>query len=141
MASLNRAEVIGNMTRDPEVKTIPSGQQVASFSVATNHSYTDKGGQKVEKAEFHNIVAWGKLAEICGKFLAKGRKVYIAGRLQTREWEGQDGTKRNRTEIIAENMILLDKPPLYSQAAAGAPVTTQPEEPPAEEIPVADIPF
>lgn len=107
--NLNRAMIIGNLTRDPEVRTTTTGQNVASFGVATNHSWTDKSGQKQERAEFHNIVVWGKLAEICGQYLSKGRKVYIEGRLQTREWEGQDGAKRSRTEIIAENMIMLDR--------------------------------
>src|SRR3989344_3882196 len=107
--NLNRAMIIGNVTRDPEIRTTATGQTVASFGVATNHAWTDASGQKQEKAEFHNVVAWGKLAEICGQYLAKGRKVYIEGRLQTREWDGQDGAKRNRTEIVTENMIMLDR--------------------------------
>lgn len=107
--SLNRATIIGNLTRDPEMRTIPSGQNVTSFGVATNRSYNDREGNKRDEVQFHNIVAWGKLAEICNQFLGKGRKVYIEGRLQTRDWEGQDGQRRNRTEIVAENMIMLDK--------------------------------
>ncbi|PIP60703.1 single-stranded DNA-binding protein [Candidatus Uhrbacteria bacterium CG22_combo_CG10-13_8_21_14_all_47_17] len=107
---LNRATIIGNVTRDPEVRTIASGQSVCSFGVATNMQWRDSSGQKQQRAEFHNLVAWGKLAEICGQYLGKGRKVYVEGRLQTREWEGQDGQKRNRTEIVADNMILLDRP-------------------------------
>ena len=106
--NLNRAMLIGNLTRDPEVRTTPSGQNVASFGVATNRSWTDQSGQKQEKAEFHNIVAWGKLADICGQYLTKGKKIYVEGRLQSREWEGQDGIKRNRTEIVLENMIMLE---------------------------------
>ena len=140
--------IIGNLTRDPEVRNTNSGQSVASFGVATNHVWTDASGQKQEKAEFHNIVAWGKLAEICGQYLAKGRKVYVEGRLQTREWEGQDGAKRNRTEIVAENMIMLDR----AGAAASGPATARqttaaPAEATAaagggnEEIRVEDIPF
>ena len=135
---LNRAEIIGNLTRDPEVRTTANGQLVASFSVATNHAWKDASGQKQEKAEFHHVVAWGKLAEICQKFLHKGRKVFLDGRLQTREWEGQDGAKRNRTEIVAETMILLDKPPAGQSSASHAPT---PEAPPGEEIKVEDIPF
>ncbi len=138
--------IIGNLTRDPEMRTTPNGQNVANFGVATNHSWTDASGQKQEKAEFHNIVAWGKLAEICVQYLGKGRKVYIEGRLQTREWEGQDGSKRNRTEINAENMIMLDRAPAGSggnnyaasqptAAAAAAPTNGE------EEIRVEDIPF
>lgn len=107
--NLNKAMVIGNLTRDPEMRATPTGSQVASFSVATSYSWTDQGGQKQEKTEFHNIVAWRKLAEIIGQYLKKGSKVYIEGRLQTREWTGQDNIKRYRTEIIAENMIMLDR--------------------------------
>ena len=101
--------IIGNLTRDPEVKNTPQGTAVASFSVATNLVWTDQSGQRQEKVEYHNIVAWRKLAEICGQYLKKGGKVYIEGRLQTRDWVGQDGVKRFRTEIVAENMIMLDK--------------------------------
>jgi len=104
---LNRAMIIGNMTRDPEVRTIPSGQAVANFGIATNRSWTGQDGKKQTAVEYHNIVVWGKLAEICGQYLKKGQKVYIEGRLQTRDWEGQDGVKRTKTEIVAENMIML----------------------------------
>jgi single-strand DNA-binding protein len=143
--NLNRAMIIGNLTRDPEVRSTNSGQSVASFGVATNHVWTDASGQKQEKAEFHNIVAWGKLAEICGQYLAKGRKVYVEGRLQTRDWQAQDGTKRNRTEIVAENMIMLDRagaasgPAMSRQTAAPAEATAAAEG--NEEIRVEDIPF
>lgn len=105
--NLNKAMIIGNLTRDPEIKNIPSGQTVASFAIATNFTWTDASGQKQEKVEFHNVVAWKRLAEICGQYLKKGSKVYIEGRLQTRDWAGQDGVKRYRTEIIIENMIML----------------------------------
>lgn len=108
MSSLNRAMIIGNLTRDPELRTTSTGQSVVSFAVATNHSWTGQDGQKQEKAEFHNIVAWGKLAEIIHQYMKKGRKIYIDGRLQTRDWTGQDGIKRYRTEIIADNMVMLD---------------------------------
>lgn len=106
--SLNRAQIIGNLTRDPELRKIPSGTSVAGFGVATNHSWTDANGQRQEKAEFHNIVAWGKLAEIVTQYTKKGSKVYVDGRIQTRDWTGDDGVKRYRTEIIAENLIMLD---------------------------------
>jgi len=146
--NLNRAMIIGNLTRDPEVRTTPSGQTVANFGVATNHAWTDSAGQKQEKTEFHNIVAWSKLADICGQFLGKGRKVYVEGRLQTREWEGQDGVKRYRTEIVADNMIMLDRSngaaPAKANASAAAPAPSMdmPESaPPIEEIKVEDIPF
>jgi single-strand DNA-binding protein len=107
--SLNRVQLIGNVTRDPELRQIPGGSTVASFSIATNFVWTDSSGQKQEKAEFHNIVAWRKLAEIIGQYLKKGTKVFVEGRLQTRDWEAEDGTKKYRTEIVAENMIMLDR--------------------------------
>lgn len=107
--NLNKAMIIGNLTRDPEMRTTTSGQNVVTFSVATNRIWTNPSGQRQEAVEYHNVVAWGKLAEICRQFLGKGRKVYIEGRLQTREWVGQDGAKRNRTEIVTENMIMLDR--------------------------------
>ena len=107
--SLNKVQLIGNLTRDPELKQIPGGQSVATFGVATNFSWKDQSGQLQSKTEFHNVVAWRKLAEICGQYLRKGSKVYVDGRLQTRDWEGEDGIKRYRTEIIADNMIMLDR--------------------------------
>ncbi len=107
--SLNRSQLIGNVTRDPELRQIPGGQTVATFSVATNFVWTDASGQRQERAEFHNIVAWRKLAEIVGQYIKKGSKVYVEGRLQTRDWEGEDGVKRYRTEIVADNVIMLDR--------------------------------
>lgn len=107
MFSLNRAQIVGNLTRDPEMRYTPNGQAVCSFGVATNRRWRDKDGNTQEATEFHNIVAWRKLAEITSQYLKKGNKVYVEGRLQTRTWEGQDGTRRNRTEIVAENLIFL----------------------------------
>ncbi len=107
--SLNRVQLIGNLTRDPEVRQIPGGQNVATLAIATNFSWVDASGQKQDKAEYHNVVAWRKLADICGQYLRKGSKVFVEGRLQTREWEGEDGVKRYRTEIVADNMIMLDR--------------------------------
>ena len=104
--NLNKVFLIGNLTRDPELRTTPSGQPVASFGIATNRVYTDKGGQKQKQTEFHNIVAWGRLAEIANQYLTKGKSVLIEGRLNTRNWDAQDGTKRYRTEIIAETLQL-----------------------------------
>jgi|TARA_Y100001960_G_C14586903_1_gene783639 single-strand DNA-binding protein len=104
---LNKAQVIGRITQDIELKQTPNGQNVCSFSVATNRNWTDSSGMRQEQAEFHNIVLWAKLAEIAGQYLTKGQKVFIEGRLQTRSWEAQDGTKRYRTEIVGENMIML----------------------------------
>jgi single-strand DNA-binding protein len=102
--NFNKAIIIGRITRDPEIRTTPKGQTVASIGVATNRVWNTNDGEKQEKTEFHNIVAWGKLAEICGQYLTKGQLVLFEGRLETRTWEGQDGIKRSRTEIIAENM-------------------------------------
>ncbi|MCR4256412.1 MAG: single-stranded DNA-binding protein [Candidatus Uhrbacteria bacterium] len=119
---LNRAMIIGNVTRDPEVRTTPTGQSVCSFGIATNQQWNDAQGQKQQRTEFHNVVAWGKLAEICGQYLGKGRKTYIEGRLQTREWETPDGQKRTRTEIVVDNMIMLDrKDPSAAPRPAGSP--------------------
>lgn len=110
--NLNKAMIIGNVTRDPEVRQTSNGATVTSFSVATNFYWNDASGQRQERVEFHNIVAWRKLAEICGQYLHKGSKVYIEGRLQTRDWiDKNTGQKRYITEIVAENMIMLDKLP------------------------------
>ena len=158
MYSLNRATIIGNLTREPEVRQIPSGQSVCSFAVATNRSWTAADGQKQEASEFHNIVAWGKLAEICAQYLNKGRKVYIEGRLQTRDWEGQDGVRRYRTEIVAENLIILDRGTGSVSPAASSignsfgtsakaftppspPMKDDPAPNPDDEIKIEDIPF
>ena len=142
---LNRATIIGNVTRDPEMRTTSTGQNVCSFSVATNMRWTDKDGQQQERAEYHNIVAWRKLAEICAQYLGKGRKVYIEGRLQTRDWEGQDGQKRYRTEIVADNMIILDKKGSGGSPMSGgdssAPSSTKDEGIGDQEIRLEDIPF
>ena len=102
--NLNKAYIIGNLTRDPETRSLPSGQSVVSFSVATNRTWTDQSGQKQTAVEYHNIVAFGKLADICSRYLSKGRLVLIEGRIQNRSWNSPDGQKRNRTEIVAENM-------------------------------------
>ncbi|MBI2031852.1 MAG: single-stranded DNA-binding protein [Candidatus Levybacteria bacterium] len=106
--SLNRVQLIGNLTRDPELRYTPNGTAVCSFSIATNRSWTTDAGEKKDEAEFHRIVAWNKLAEICSQFLVKGRKVYVEGRLSTRSWNAQDGTQKSTTEIIISDMILLD---------------------------------
>lgn len=130
--NLNKAMIIGNLTRDPEIRTTPTGQTVASFGVATNFVWTDQSGQKRDKAEFHNVVAWRRLAEICGQYLKKGSKIYLEGRMQTRDWVGQDGLKRYRMEIVAENMIMLDR------AGAGSQMGRS-EEPPLPSEPVIDV--
>lgn len=144
--NLNKAMIIGNVTRDPELKSTPSGQNVVSFGVATNLVWTDQSGQQQKKTEFHNIIAWRKLAEICAKYLHRGSKVYLEGRLQTTDWTGNDGVKRYRTEIVAENMIMLDS---KGAAPGSAPISGPnnetvieiPEEPGEEEIRIENIPF
>ena len=152
---LNRAMIIGNVTRDPELRTTTTGQNVCSFGIATNQQWTDAQGVKQQRAEYHNIVAWGKLAEICGQYVGKGRKVYIEGRLQTREWESQDAQKRQRTEIVADNMILLDRKevggaprsPSAAPASSATPASNEPSAPTIDksigdnEIRLEDIPF
>lgn len=107
--SFNQAIVMGNLTRDPELRTTPSGQAVASFAVATNRSWVDGGGERKEAVEYHEIVAWGKLGELANQYLGKGRKVMVIGRLQTQSWE-KDGIKRQRTEIVASDINFLDRP-------------------------------
>ena len=106
--SLNKVQLIGNLTRDPELRYTPTGAAVCTFSVATNRQWATDSGDKKEEAEFHRIVAWNKLAEICSQLLSKGRRVYIEGRLATRSWQGQDGQQRQTTEIVASDMIILD---------------------------------
>lgn len=109
--NLNKAIIVGNLTRDPDARTLPNGQAVSSFGVATNRRWTDKNsGEKQERTEFHNVVAFRKLAEICNQYLSKGQMVLIEGRLQTTSWEGQDGVKRFRSEIVAENMQMGPRP-------------------------------
>lgn len=99
---LNKVQLYGNLTRDPEMRALPSGQQVANFSIATNRVYKDKDGQKKEQTEFHNVVAFGRQADLIGQYMKKGRPLYVEGRLQTRSWD-KDGQKQYRTEIVAEN--------------------------------------
>ena len=147
---LNKVMLIGNVTRDPELRSTPSGQSVASFGLATNRVWKDQAsGERKSAAEFHNIVAWRKLAEICGQYLRKGSKVYVEGRLQTRNWQGQDGNKRYMTEVIMENMIMLDRKPqgdfspspgMPQQATSTSPQAPNQASPPQpEEIPTIQI--
>ena len=154
---LNKAMLIGNITRDPELRSTPSGQSVANFGLATNRVWKDpNSGERRESAEFHNIVAWGRLAEICGQYLRKGSKIFVEGRLQTRSWQGQDGNKRYMTEVVMENMIMLDRRPQGSSQPASpnrgeptgapiqpatpqAPTAPQPQQPQPEEIPTIQI--
>jgi len=162
--SLNKVLLIGNLTRDPELRSTPSGQSVANFAVATNRVWKDpQSGEKKEAVEFHNIVMWRRLAEIAGQYLHKGSKIFLEGRLQTRSWQDQSGNKKYMTEVIAENMQMLDRKPQggapYQGANQGAspamppqnsnqPIPPQPEEIPTiqidenqDEVKIEDIPF
>ncbi len=108
-ASLNRVLLMGNLTRDPELRYIPSGQPVTSFSIAVNRTYLSNTGEKKEDVNFIRIVVWGKRAEVCHQYLKKGSPVFIEGRLQSRNWEAQDGTKRNTVEVVAQNVQFLGR--------------------------------
>ena len=132
--SLNRAMVIGYLGSDPEMRSLPSGQPVVSFSVATDESYTDKQEQKQERVEWHHVVAFGRLAEICKEYLQKGRQAYVEGRLRTREYEAKnDGGKRQRTEIVASRVQFLGAPPTGKAEASAADEPSMSAE--------SDIPF
>jgi len=148
---LNRATILGRLTRDPEVKTTQSGKNVTTLSVATNRNWTDQSGAKQEIVEYHDCVLWGKLADIAGQYLSKGRRIYLEGRIQTRDWTGNDGVKRYRTEIIVDNMIMLDGPRSSGAPQSGGNQFSPPSHDegsgsgsaPArdDEIKVEDIPF
>lgn len=162
--SLNRVQLIGNLTRDPELRYTPQGTAVCSFSIATNRNWTTDTGEKKDEVEFHRIIAWAKLAELCSQFLVKGRKVFVEGRLTTRSWTAQDGTQKQTTEIVISDMILLDsKRPDTTEShteiaeseptekeeekteskklSKAKPVSSKKEEAKEEEIAPDDIPF
>jgi len=122
--SFNKAVIFGRLTKDPESRTTPNGQRVTSFSMATNRVFKDKEGNRQEQAEFHNIVLWGRLAEIAAQYLIKGQEALIEGRIQTRSWDGQDGSKKYRTEVVAESLQLGNK----SGGARGGFDQTAPKE-------------
>lgn len=109
MAGLNKVMLIGNLGKDPEVRSTTTGQRVANFSLATSRSWTGQDGQRQEKTEWHSIVVWGKLADICEKYLQKGKQVYIEGRIETRSWQDKEGQTKYRTEIICEQMTMLGR--------------------------------
>jgi len=141
--SLNKVMLIGNMTRDPELRYTPTGVAVCSFGLATNRGWTTESGEKKEEVEFHRIVAWNKLAELCSQLLAKGRKVFVEGRLQTRSWVGQDGSQRQSTEIVIEDMIILDSKRMTDQSQPAVAAETPepvaiPTPAPADDAVAAD---
>ena len=138
MASVNKVMLIGNLGADPEIRYTPSGAAVANFNMATKAQWTTKEGEKQDRTEWHRIVAWRRLGEICGEYLHKGSLVYIEGRLQTRSWEDRDGNKRYTTEIVAQGMQMLDR------AGQSAEALSTEERFPTEEpldVPDDDIPF
>lgn len=138
--SVNKVILIGNIGSDPEVKTTPSGVQVANFSLATTESWTDKAGERQERAEWHRLVLWRKLAEIAGQYLKKGAKIYIEGKLQTRSWEDQSGQKRYTTEVVVDQMEMLDsKGQQQSDDGYGAPAPIA--EPAGSGSDDDDLPF
>ena len=135
MVSVNRMIIIGNLGSEPEMRFTPNGRPVTSFSVATNRRYTTSEGERREETEWFTVVTWGRLAEQCNQFLAKGRLVYVEGRLRTHTWEGQDGQRRSRNEIVADRVSFLDK-----QAVASLP-EEKVEESRVGELEPEDIPF
>ena len=154
MRSVNKVILIGNLTRDPELKETQGGQSVTTFGIATNREWMTSEGERKESAEFHEVAAWARLAEICAQYLHKGSKIYIEGRLQTRSWDDQTGNKRYMTEIVADNMIMLDskgggggynKPsdPAAPREEDAPPIidVEMPTTSGADEVKVEEVPF
>jgi single-strand DNA-binding protein len=130
---VNKAIILGNLGKDPEVRFTPGGQAVANFTIATNESWKDKNGQQQERTEWHRIVVWGKLAELCGEYLKKGRQAYVEGRIQTREWQDKEGKKNYTTEIVANQVQFLGS----RDGAGGGRVQTNGQEfapPPGDDM-------
>ena len=149
MSSLNKVLLIGRLGKDPEIRYTPDGAPVANFSLATSDFWTDKSGTRQERTEWHNIVAWNKLADLSKRFLAKGRQVYIEGRLRTREWDDRDGNKRRTVEVIASQLVLLGSRPEGMDSGGGSAPRPNTNRTPAESdespgepnITDDDIPF
>lgn len=140
MAGVNKVILVGRLGADPEVRYTPSGVAVANFNMATSEEWKDKNtGEKKEQTEWHRIVAWRRLGEICGEYLKKGRQVYIEGSLQTRSWEDKEGNKRYTTEVIAYKMQMLGSPDDRGGSSPSSPSDFPPEPP--EHLPEDDIPF
>lgn len=140
--SLNKVQLIGNLTRDPELRYTPQGTAVCTLGLATNRQWVTDTGEKREETEFHRLVAWNKLAELCSQLLFKGRKVYVEGRLQTRRWTARDGTERQTTEIVINEMMILDskRAPEVGEAIPEEPPVEVKKEVAAEKAPVAEAP-
>lgn len=135
--NVNKVFILGNLTRDPELRQTPTGQSVCSFGVATNTFFTDRSGQRQKRAEFHTIVVWGRQAEIANQFLRKGSSVFVEGRLQTRSWQDKQGQPRKTTEIIGERIQLGPRPSGMPAAPGGAP--TAMDEAPHEDLPEINL--
>lgn len=150
MAALNKVFLIGNLTRDPELRYIPSGTAVTTFTVATHRAYTMASGEKREETCFVRVVTWARQAELCGEYLSKGSPVFVEGRLQSRSWETPDGQKRSTIEVVAQNIQFLARAPKAAEVASvvreeptGVPSeeVVPPEEAPPEPAPSGDVPF
>jgi single-strand DNA-binding protein len=147
--SVNKVILLGRLGQDPELKYTPGGSPVCNFSLATTESWTDKSGQKQEKTEWHRVVVWGKLAELCNQYLAKGRQAFLEGRLQTRAWDDKDGNKRYTTEILASTVQFIGGPSANTNTNAGVDTSYSQAPAPAQEYQIAsdasfaadDIPF
>ncbi|MBI3379262.1 single-stranded DNA-binding protein [Candidatus Gottesmanbacteria bacterium] len=137
--SLNKVILIGNLTRDPELRYTPAGTAVCTFGLATNRSWTTQTGETKEETEFHRIVAWNKLGELCAQLLAKGRKTYVEGRLSTHSWTGQDGTQRMTTEVVIEDMIILDSKRLLREGESAGTVAEPTVKVAAEPVKVPEV--
>ena len=141
MRSINKVILIGNLTRDPEMRETPNGQKVTTFGIATNREWATKEGDRKQSAEFHECVAWAKLAEICEKYLKKSKLVYVEGYLKTRSWDTEEGVRKFKTEIIIQDMVMLDKRPKGDDGNSGeAPaeiVPTEEADTTEEPLPVA----
>jgi len=133
--NLNKVFLVGRLTADPQLRSTQSGMSVASFSVATNRVWTDQGGAKKEAVEFHNVVAWGKQAEVASRFLKKGGLVLVEGRLQTRDWEGKDGQKRRTTEVVVERLQLGPR----SAGAVSSAAPSASKESANSDLPTVDL--
>lgn len=158
--NVNKVILVGRLTRDPELRTTPTGQTVATLSIATSRTWKDKGGQKQEKTEFHNVVLWGRTAEISGQYLTKGQEVFIEGRMETRKYTAKDGSERRTTEVVGEVMQMGSRPqgarpgqaapaarPQFAPAAQPMAASREEEIPTInlddeqDEVRIEDVPF
>ena len=138
MLTLNKVMIIGNVGTDPEMRFTPNGNPVTSFRVATNRVYTTPDGERRQETEWFTVVAWNRLAENCNQFLTKGQRVYAEGRLHTRTWEGQDGQRHSRSEVIANRVLFLDRQAVAPLPEEGAGETAAGEVEPEEDLPLSD---